>query len=107
MRRARGTPPTRRDSRATRQRQDLKISGRPAPQVTTSQARKIEANLVLHPAAQRGDRSPPAVRLGRAAPARCVRRQLRIGIGQDGRYKQRLQVGHPYVGKLYYAPAWE
>jgi hypothetical protein len=45
--RARGTPLTRRDSRATRHDPDLKISGWPAPQVTTSQARKIEANAAL------------------------------------------------------------
>ena len=42
--RARGTPPTRRDSRAARHGQTLKISHQPMPQATASQARKIEAS---------------------------------------------------------------
>jgi Transposase DDE domain group 1 len=37
-----GTPPTRRDSRAARHGQPLKISQQPPPQATTSRTRKIE-----------------------------------------------------------------
>ena len=42
--RARGTPPTRRDSRAARHGQALKISQRPKPQPDNSRSRNIEAN---------------------------------------------------------------
>ncbi len=63
--RDRGTPPTRRDSRAARHEPTLKTGARPAPQVTTARARKIEAN-----GQDPAEPQPFTSTLGRA-PRRC------------------------------------